>query len=131
MRLVLRENPEDLPWVLLQEKPPVQAVLVSVRKRRTSPGEAVRLWHSGVVALEGAGLVVLHLVLVAHHDAVELVHQGIHSGIQVGMGGLDEQIAALDAQAAFRTLALFFFLLLFCFIWKLKSVRKNLARLLF
>jgi hypothetical protein len=58
-------------------------------------------------------VMVLQAVFVAHHLAVQLVHQFIDCGIQIGMGAFGKHVAALDVDIAFGALPSFFFLLLF------------------
>jgi hypothetical protein len=56
--------------------------------------------------------VVLHAVFMAHDLAIHLVHELVHSGIQVEMGAFCKQVASLDVDVAFRSLP---FLFSFCF----------------
>jgi hypothetical protein len=58
-------------------------------------------------------VVVLDALFVAAHLPVKLVHQIVHSGIQVLVGALGEHIVAFDMDIAFGALPAFFFLLLF------------------
>src|SRR5690606_32503712 len=60
-----------------------------------------------LLAPAGLELVVLQAVFVAHHLAIEFVHQLVNCSVQVLVGTFGKQVAALDANVAFGALSFF------------------------
>jgi hypothetical protein len=71
------------------------------------------IWLIEQFTLHAGVMVILQAVFVAHHLAIEFVHQFIDGGIQIFIRTLGKQVAAFDMDIALGALAaLFFFLLL-------------------
>ena len=83
---------------LQQQQPPALSGALETQKRPAGR-RVMSTGRSGGRHLEALGrgvVVVLHFVLVAADLAVELVHQLVDGGVQILMGLLDEDVAALD-----------------------------------
>ena len=71
------------------------------------------MFSKGVTRGGGGVVVLLGTVLVAHHLAVELVHQLVDGSVQILVRLFDEDVAALDMQRDFAALPSLLLLLLF------------------
>lgn len=58
-------------------------------------------------------VVIFDAVFVPDHLSVQLVHQLVNGGIEVGVGAFGEHVRSLDVNSAFGALPEFFFFLFF------------------